>query len=1193
MKRFLYASFLSLLCCAGVRAQGVGFFRCSGRDILDTNGAPFAIKGNALSHWYNTEAYALRLNAVHYRHFGSESSIKTRILDILGEADAQTFWDTYHSNFVTQADVADLRAEGFNTIRLPFNYRLVSPAASNGVYSEAGFAVLDQMIGWCRSNGLAVILDMHACPGGQSYDAPADPEWTYWYWSSSISNWLETGVACLWVSNQEYNAQTGRTPEFNQQRMCDIWQTIASRYADEPVVLGYELMNEPVLPAGVTSNDLRALLVRVTDAIRAVDTNHILFVEGDLFASSMDGLTPPWDANTVLSFHKYWAPTTLAGIQAYLDLSTQYDVPLCMTEAGENSNPWFFEFRTLLESNHIGWCWWGYKKMDLISSAFSATISTDYQYVIDNFRDSPIDAARAKKGLMECATNLQTALCDYEPGWYAALLGAEFGTTPQPFTSVSLPGRIQAVNYDVGNNGVAYFDVRAKNEDGVTGAAYNSGYQYRNDGVDLWANTDSQSVGFHLGSTDSGEWVRYTVNVLTSDTYRAAFRVATSGGQIQLLDGTNALTEPMTITNTGGYGSWTTQTNNNPVSLVAGTHVLQLNVITGGVDVAWIEFAAGPPPAASTPTFSPDGGTFTNSVGVTLSSATAGSTIYYTTNGSTPTTNSPSVASGGSVTLSQPYTNSVRALATASGYLSSAISTSAVFAVVPTPPASAPTYSPTGGTFSNAVGVTLSSTTAGSTIYYTTNGTAPTTNSLSVAGGSAITLSQPYTNSVRAFAKASGYLNSAISTSAVFVVVPPIAATPSCSPNGGRYSNSVSVALSSATAGSTVYYTTNGTAPTTNSLSVASGGFITLSQPYSNSVRAFAKASGYVNSAISTSAVFAVVSPIAATPSCSPNGGTFTNSVGVTLSSVTAGSTIYYTTNGTAPTTNSPSVASGNSITLSRPYTNSVRAFAKASGYVNSAISTSAVFVVVPPPTASAPTYSPTGGTFSNAVNVTLSSTTAGSTIYYTTNGTAPTTNSLSVASGSAITLSRPFTNNVRAFAVAAGYQNSLISTSGLFKVVSASLQILNGALSGSGTQPTNWLYWSDSNHDPDTGTYRSSPNSWTFWYEGGLYQDITNGFAVGQTVTFGGYLRHPSWDALRNGTKYGIIQLEFRTAADVLISTASTAQINTNSAKDVWINVQATNTVPSGTGRIRIVVRCNDYTSGDGRFYADDLYVQ
>jgi endoglucanase len=585
----LFAILLVVLCFCAVFAQAADYYRCSGKNILDPAGAPFLIKGNALSHWNNTEAYALKLNAVHSRHLGSESSIKTRIREIIGETNALQFWSTYRANLVTASDIASFKAEGFNTIRLPFNYRLLSPEATPGVYSEEGFAALNQIIQWCKTNGLAVILDMHACPGGQSHDAPADPEHTFWAWEPGITNWLEYGVACLWVSNADYFAETGRTPEFNKQRMADIWREIATRYASETAIIGYELINEPVLPAGVTSNDLRALLLQVTAAIRAVDTNHILFVEGDEYAYSIAGLVPPWDSNMALCFHKYWQPANLAGIQQYLDAANQYNIPLCMTESGENSSPWFYELKTLLQSNNIGWFWWGYKKVDLISSAFSALVTPDYQYVINNFRDLPIDAARAKKGLMECATNMATIRCSFDPGWYDALLGTQFSSQPYAFVSHALPCKIYCVNYDVGNQGVAYSDVRYKNEDGLYGAAYNSGYQYRNDGVDIGKTIEGN--GFKVSWIDNNEWLKFSISVSSAGKYDITLRTASpnSTGRFQLyLDGT-ALTSVISIPRSGGWETWKSTTVKG-ISLSSGNHSLQARFPVGGFDISSIEF---------------------------------------------------------------------------------------------------------------------------------------------------------------------------------------------------------------------------------------------------------------------------------------------------------------------------------------------------------------------------------------------------------------------------------------------------------------------------------------------------------------------------------------------------------------------------------------------------------------------------
>ncbi len=588
MKKLLSLAVVSLFVSLST-AQAQNYFQCSGRNILGPDGQPFLIRGNDLSHWQNTEAYALRLNAVHYRHIGSESSIKTRIREIVGETNALRFWSTFQSNFVTQADIADMRAEGFNTIRFSFNYRLVSPEATPGQYSAEGFAFMDKVVQWCRDNDLAVILDMHACPGGQSFDGPSDPEDTYWAWNDGITNWLEWGVPCLWESSTNYFARTGRTPEFNQQRTVDIWTEIANRYKDETAVIGYELMNEPWLPDELTAADLRSLLIRITDGIRSVDPDHILFVEGNYFSGSLEGLVPPWDDNMVLCFHRYWAPTTVAGIQSFIDVADQYNVPLCVTETGENSNPWMYEFVRTLEANNIGWCIWGYKKVDNIAAAFSAYITSDYQYLINNFRDSAVNAAQAFRGLMQCATNVLTAKCDFDPAWYDALLGSSFNTTPYPFASHTIPCKINCVNYDVGNQGVAYSDVRYKNEDGLNGAPYNSGWKYRNDGVDL--NTTSEAGGFKVSWVDSGEWLNFTVNVSQSAKYDIIIRTASpnSTGRLQLYWDGSPLTSVISVPRTGAWDNFRATTVKG-FNLTAGQHVLQARFPVGGFDISSIEF---------------------------------------------------------------------------------------------------------------------------------------------------------------------------------------------------------------------------------------------------------------------------------------------------------------------------------------------------------------------------------------------------------------------------------------------------------------------------------------------------------------------------------------------------------------------------------------------------------------------------
>src|SRR6267378_3911633 len=206
----------------------------------------------------------------------------------------------------------------------------------------------------------------------------------------------------------------------------------------------------------------------------------------------------------------------------------------------------------------------------------------------------------------------------------------------------------------------------------------------------------------------------------------------------------------------------------------------------------------------ATPTFSPAGGTYTGSVTVTISDATSGATIYYTTDGSTPTTSSAVYSSA----LTFTRTTTLNAMAAATGMTNSAVA-SATYTIQQR--VATPTFSPGGGTYAGSVTVTVSDATSGATIYYTTDGSTPTTSS--AVYSSALTFTQ--TTTLNAMAAASGMTNSAVA-SATYTIQQRVA-TPTLSPSGVTYAGSVTVTVSDATSGATIYYTTDGSTPTTSS----------------------------------------------------------------------------------------------------------------------------------------------------------------------------------------------------------------------------------------------------------------------------------------------------------------------------------------------------------------------------------------
>jgi hypothetical protein len=411
------------------------------------------------------------------------------------------------------------------------------------------------------------------------------------------------------------------------------------------------------------------------------------------------------------------------------------------------------------------------------------------------------------------------------------------------------------------------------------------------------------------------------------------------------------------------------------------------------------------------PIFTPSAGSYPVAQTITISTATSpAATIYYTTDGTTPTTSSPIFSIYSPIVVSASET--VKAIAVATGYSVPSAVASAVYAIGSSV-ASTPSFSLASGTYTAAQTVSISDTTAGATIYYTTNGTTPTTSSAVYSG--AITVSS--TETIQAIAVATGFTSSAVSSSTYTINL--LTAAPVLSVAAGTYTSVQSVNISDATSGATIYYTTNGATPTTSS--AVYSGAITVSS--TETIQAIAIATGCTSSAV-TSAAYTINLPAAA-PILSVAAGTYTSVQTVSISDATSGATIHYTTNGTTPTANS-AVYSG-AITVSS--TETIEAIALASGYTNSAVTSAAYTINLPTAT---PVFSVSSGTYTTAQTVSLSDAMAGATIYYTTNGTTPTTSSIVYSSPIAVPLAQAF----QAMAVAPGYSNSATATAAYVIIV-------------------------------------------------------------------------------------------------------------------------------------------------------------
>ncbi len=531
------------------------FVHAEGQSIVDANGNPALMRGMGLGGWLVPEGYML-----HTPGMGSPTSIRAQIVDVIGESGADEFYAAYHDNYVTREDIAELALWGFDHVRMPFHYNMFSKA--RGVPNEWGYEVTDSLIAWCSDVGMHVVLDMHCAPGGQNHGPISDSD----------------GTARLWLADS------------NKSHTMMIWEAIATRYADEPWIGGYDLLNEPVLPEGVSSQAFRRLYTDIAEVVRAVDNNHILFIEGNWYATDFTGLTPPFVDNMSYSFHKYWSENGPHSIDNHLDMRNSYDVPLWMSETGENSNPWFHDAVQLFEANNVGWCWWTTKKVDTITSPYSIARPTNYSQLIhywDTGENKPsIQAAKAI--LMELAENIKTENCTYRPGVVASLFDPEFAYQNKPFKDLLVPGKILFADYDIGHQGVSYNDHVYQTVHWNDYTAWNSGYQYRNDGVDIEMDTHGDPI---IGWTEDGEWLLYTIEVDQGGSYSLDIEVASqnSSGLLRLyLDGElmeDAIQTPVT----GGWHNWL-PVQLDDISMSAGSHLLTVEIYEAGFNMKSMEF---------------------------------------------------------------------------------------------------------------------------------------------------------------------------------------------------------------------------------------------------------------------------------------------------------------------------------------------------------------------------------------------------------------------------------------------------------------------------------------------------------------------------------------------------------------------------------------------------------------------------
>ena len=245
--------------------------RVDGPEIVNGRGEIVRLRGFFLGSWMCLENFMLG-------YPGHATGVRAAVASVLGQAKAEFFFERFLQHFFTEDDLRFIKSLGMNTVRIPLNYRHFESDDRPFEYKSEGFALLDKVIGWARAHQMYVILDLLAVQGWQSGDWPSDNP---------------CQGAHLWGQ------------KVFEDRLVAFWGEIARRYRDEPFVAGYDIMNEPDTK---DVDSLNRLYRRVTAAIRAIDTEHIIFLEGNRYARVFEGFDAPFDANTVYSSHVYAAP---------------------------------------------------------------------------------------------------------------------------------------------------------------------------------------------------------------------------------------------------------------------------------------------------------------------------------------------------------------------------------------------------------------------------------------------------------------------------------------------------------------------------------------------------------------------------------------------------------------------------------------------------------------------------------------------------------------------------------------------------------------------------------------------------------------------------------------------------------------------------------------------------------------------
>jgi hypothetical protein len=516
------------------------FLHTSGQDIVTDSGDKVMLRGVGLGNWMLPEGYMWK--------FGNQGDRPRRIekivSDLIGPEEAKNFWSEFRKNYITAADIQRIAGLGYNSVRPALNSRLFLSESGTCTGTEEGFVLLDNLIAWCKANGVYVIIDMHGAPGGQT--------------------------------GQNIDDSADDKPELfmekkYQDQLVALWTTIARRYKDEPTVAGYDLLNEP-LPertgaAKMYKAQVEPLYKQITKAIREVDSKHIIILEGVNWANDWSVFSEPFDKNLVYQFHYYcWDnPTELKGIRGYLDYRNRFNAPVWVGETGEKDNAIYWATTEYFEANNIGWSFWPWKKMDTRNTPFSIKPPTDWEAVAAYSRGGDKPAKEiAQKAFDELLVNIRLENCVFFPDVVNSMLR-------------KAPARIEAENYGQEGQDKSY----------MVNDTNRLSKRYRlSEPVPVTTRETGRRQSEQYITLNATEWTAYTISSDTPKNYQMTVKVkaTNSPAEAQLVVGSQ--TRDVRISE----NSWN-EIKLGAIALEQGTNRLVWRVKGGTVDLDWLDLS--------------------------------------------------------------------------------------------------------------------------------------------------------------------------------------------------------------------------------------------------------------------------------------------------------------------------------------------------------------------------------------------------------------------------------------------------------------------------------------------------------------------------------------------------------------------------------------------------------------------------